>query len=153
MDKVKYREKREHDSNKSLAENVEQDLNVEHDGTGTPDDYFSYARDIMPYNLIQIQPLVGYRFGGRLLITLRHDLLWRAETADAFYNSANGIGVQAGASDSRWLGQQTQLAVNYKPNPHVIIAAFYSRFNAGDVITDSGGDDRDYFYTGVNFLF
>jgi hypothetical protein len=114
--------------------------------------YFSYARDIMPFNVIQVQPLVGYRFGSRLLITLRHDFLWRAETADAFYNKANGIGVRAEGSDSSWIGQQSQLAVNYRPNSHIIVAAFYSRFLAGDVITDAGGSDRDYFYAGINFL-
>jgi len=114
--------------------------------------YFSYARDIMAFNIVQIQPLVGYRFGSRLLVTLRHDFLWRAETADAFYNKAAGIGVRAEESDSRWIGQQTQLAVNYRPNPHIIVAAFYSHFIAGDVITDGGGGDRDYFYAGVNFL-
>ena len=37
--------------------------------------YFSYARDIMAYNIVQIQPLIGYRFGSRLLITLRHDFI------------------------------------------------------------------------------
>ena len=42
--------------------------------------YFSYARDVMAFNIVQIQPLVGYRFGSRLLVTLRHEFLWRAET-------------------------------------------------------------------------
>jgi hypothetical protein len=114
--------------------------------------YFSYARDVMAFNIVQIQPLVGYRFGSRLLVTLRHEFLWRAETSDAFYNKANGIGVRAEESDSRWIGQQSQVAVNYRPNPHIIVAAFYSRFLAGDVITDAGGGDRDYFYAGINFL-
>jgi hypothetical protein len=56
-------------------------------------------------------------------------------------------------SDSRWLGQQTQLAVHYKPIVHVIIKSFWSHFFAGDVIRDAGGSDRDYFHVGVNFLF
>jgi hypothetical protein len=34
--------------------------------------FFGYARDIQPYNLIFIQPNVGYGFGDKLLITLRH---------------------------------------------------------------------------------
>ena len=30
---------------------------------------------------------------------------------------------------------------------------FHSQVNgSGDVITDAGGSDRDYFYAGVNFL-
>lgn len=118
---------------------------------GTP--YFSYARDIMPFNLIHIQPEVAYRFSDRLLVTLTHGLLWRAKKNDAYYNSANGILVRAKVSDSRWLGQQTQLAVHYEPIVHVIIKGYYSHFFAGDVIRDAGGSDRDYFHVGVNLLF
>jgi hypothetical protein len=118
---------------------------------GTP--YFSYARDIMPFNLIHLQPEIAYRFSDRLLVTLSHGLLWRAQTNDAYYNSANGILVRADVSDSRWLGQQTQLAVHYKPSVHVIIKSFWSHFFAGDVIRDAGGSDRDYFHIGVNLLF
>jgi hypothetical protein len=118
---------------------------------GTP--YFSYARDIMPFNLIHLQPEAAYRFGDRLLATLSYGLLWRAKTNDAYYNSANGILVRAGVSDSRWLGQQTQLGVRYRPISLVIINAYWSHFFAGDVIRDAGGSDRDYFHVGVNLLF
>jgi hypothetical protein len=118
---------------------------------GTP--YFSYARDIMPFNLIHVQPNVGYRFGDRLLVTISHDLLWRAEKNDAYYNSVNGILVRADGNGSRWLGQQTQLAVHYKPIDQIIINTYWSHLFAGDVIEDAGGHDRDYFHVGFNFLF
>ena len=118
---------------------------------GTP--YFSYARDIMPFNLIHVQPNIGYRFGEHLLVMLSHDLLWRAERNDAYYNSPNGILVRAGDSDSRWLGQQTQLSARYKPIDLIVINAYWSHLFAGDVIEDAGGDDRDYFHIGFNFLF
>jgi hypothetical protein len=118
---------------------------------GTP--YFSYARDIMPFNLIHIQPRIGYRFGERLLLTLNYDLLWRAERDDAYYNSANGILVRADGSNSRWLGQQTQLAAHYKPMDQITINVYWAHLFAGDVIEDAGGDDRDYFHIGLNLLF
>jgi hypothetical protein len=118
---------------------------------GTP--YFSYARDIMPFNLIQIQPNISYRFSDRLLVVLSHEFLWRANPNDAYYDSANAILVRAGVSDSRWLGQQTQFAVHYKPIDQIIINAYWSHFFAGTVIDDAGGSDRDYDHVGVNFLF
>jgi len=40
---------------------------------GTP--FFSYARDVMPFNLIQLQPEVGYRFADWMRITLSHGFL------------------------------------------------------------------------------
>jgi hypothetical protein len=107
----------------------------------------------MPFNLIHLQPEIAYRLSDRLLVTLSHGLLWRAQRSDAYYNSANGILVRAEVSNSRWLGQQTQLAVHYKPIVHVILEGYCSHFFAGDVIRDAGGSDRDYFHVGLNLLF
>jgi hypothetical protein len=117
---------------------------------GTP--YFGYARDIMPFNLIHLQPNISYRLG-RVGLTLSHDLLWRAETRDAYYNNANGFLVAADESDSDWLGQQTQLALRFRPRPGLILSAHLARLFAGDVIEDAGGTDRTYFYVGLNYLF
>jgi hypothetical protein len=131
---------------------ADDELNTFYDHVfGTP--YFSYARDVMPFNLIHLQPNASYRFGDFLLLTASYDLLWRAETDDAYYNSANGILVRADESGSRWIGQQTQLSAHYRPIDHVTINAFWAHLFAGDVIEDAGGDDRDYFHIGFNFLF
>lgn len=118
---------------------------------GTP--YFSYARDVMPFNLMQIQPNIGYRFGDKMMVTLSHDFLWRANTTDAYYNSANGIGARAGVSDSHWLGQQIQLAVKYRPIDNITVSMYLSRFFAGDVIDAADGSNRTYAHFGANFLF
>ena len=117
---------------------------------GTP--YFGYARDIMPFNLIHVQPNISYRFGP-VGVTLSHEFLWRADTADAYYNSANGLTVRAGESDSDWLGQQTQLALRLRPRRSVILSAYVAYLFAGKVIEDAGGSDRTYFYVGLNYLF
>jgi hypothetical protein len=118
---------------------------------GTP--YFGYARDIMPFNLIQVQPNVGYRFSERVLITFSHEFLWRADTDDGYYNSANSITARAGQSGSPWLGQQSQVAVNFKPIDNIIITMYLSRFFAGSVIKDAGGDNRNYLYISCNFFY
>jgi hypothetical protein len=107
----------------------------------------------MPFNLIHIQPSVGYRFNDRALVTLSYGFHWRAEKEDGYYNSANGITVRAGESSSSWIGQQTQLAVNYKPTKNIILLTYLARFFAGDVIDDAGGGDRDYAHFSVNYLF
>ena len=131
---------------------ADSELNTFYDPVfGTP--YFGYARDIMPFNLIQVQPNIGYRFSQQALITLSHEFLWRADTDDAYYNSTNGITAAAGVSNSRQLGQQTQLAVQYRPNDNIIINGYLARLFAGDVIKDAGGEDRDYVHLGFNYLF
>jgi hypothetical protein len=118
---------------------------------GTP--YFSYARDVMPFNLIHIQPNVGYRFNDNLLVTLSNDVLWRASTNDAFYTGTNSIGVNGDASDSRYIGTQAQLSAKWQPNRYITLSLYGVYFWAGDMVTDGGGEDQIYFHLGVNFLF
>ena len=115
--------------------------------------FFGYARDIQPYNLVFIQPNVGYRFSEKALVTLTHGFFWRADTNDAFYGAPNGITARAGVSDSSWLGQQTQLAVRYLATPNLLISSYLARFFAGDMILDAGGSDRDYFHIDIHYLF
>jgi hypothetical protein len=117
---------------------------------GTP--YFSYARDVMPFNLIHIQPNIGYRFNEKLLVTLSNDVLWRASTNDAFYTGTNQIGIYADESESRYIGSQVQLSVKWQVR-HVILSMYSVYFWAGDVVKDAGGVDQMYLRLGVNFLF
>jgi hypothetical protein len=116
--------------------------------------FFGYARDIQPFNLIFVQPNLGYRFGDQdLLVALSQGFFWQADTNDAFYGSPNGITARAGASDSSWLGHQVQLSVRYMITPNLLLTNYLARFFAGDVIDDAGGSDRDYFHIGFHYLF
>ena len=114
--------------------------------------YFGFARDIQPFNLIHVQPNVGYRFADKALVTLSHGFMWRESTKDAYYGKPNAITARADVSNSSWLGQQTQLSVRYKVTPTILISSYLAHFFAGDVIKDAGGDDRNYFHVGIHFL-
>jgi hypothetical protein len=118
---------------------------------GTP--YFSYARDVMPFNLMHIQPNIGYRFSDMLLVTLSNDVLWRASTRDAFYTGTNKIGIDAKESNAYFIGTQAQLAVNWKINRNIVTRMHVVHFWAGDVVEDGGGEDQTYFHLGINILF
>jgi hypothetical protein len=116
--------------------------------------FFGYARDIQPFNLIFMQPNLGYQFRDRdLLFTLSHGYFWRANTNDAFYGKPNGITAPAEASDSSWLGHQLKLSVRYLTTPNLLLTSYLARFFAGDMIEDAGGDDRNYFHVGLHYLF
>jgi len=115
--------------------------------------YFSYARDVMPYNLVHLQPNIAYRFSEKLKLTLSNDYLWRENTNDAFYTGANKIGVPAEASDARYIGNQIQLAMNWNPVPSIVTSMHLVRFWAGDVVEDGGGEDQNYARIDLNYLF
>ncbi len=115
--------------------------------------YFSFARDVMPYNLLHLQPSIGYRFSTELQVTLSNDFLWRADKDDAFYTGASAIGVGAGASDRRFIGTQTQLATSWRPIKNIVASLFLVHFEAGDFVEDGGGEDQDYVRLDVSFMF
>ena len=115
--------------------------------------YFTYARDVMPYNLIHLQPNIGYRFSEELHVSLSNDFLWRASKDDAFYTGASKIGVRAGASDERYIGSQVQLSMNWKPNRNIVASAHLVRFWDGDVVEDAGGKDQNYGRLNISYLF
>ncbi|MEH6466369.1 MAG: alginate export family protein [Porticoccus sp.] len=115
--------------------------------------YFSYARDVMPYNLIHLQPNVGYRFSSKLQATLSNDFLWRAEKSDAFYTGASAIGINASDSDDSYIGSQQQLSINWVASRQVVISSHLVHFDAGDVVEDGGGENQWYAHFGFSFMF
>ena len=115
--------------------------------------YFSYARDVMPYNLMHLQPSVAYRFSDKLQVTLSNDFLWRADKNDAFYTGASTIGVSATESNSRYIGSQTQLSLNWVATREIVISSHLVHFEAGDVVEDAGGEDQLYVHFGLSYLF
>ena len=115
--------------------------------------YFSYARDVMPYNLMHIQPNIAYRFNEEFKITLSNDFLWRAEKNDAFYTGASAIGVSASQTNQRYIGSQVQLALNWVASQKVVISSHLVHFNAADVVEDAGGENQLYAHFGLSYMF
>jgi hypothetical protein len=115
--------------------------------------YFTYARDVMPYNLIHLQPNIGYRFSEELHVSLGNDFLWRASKDDAFYTGASKIGVRADDSDARYIGRQIQLSMNWQPTRNIVASMHLVRFWDGDVIEDAGGKDQNYGRLNFSYLF
>ncbi len=118
---------------------------------GSP--YFSYARDVMPYNLVHFQPSIGYRFSRDLRATLSYDVLWRESLGDGFYTNINTLGVRAGASEARFIGTQAQIAGIWQATRHINAQVHLVRFWAGDYIEEAGGTDQTYFHVGLTYLF
>ena len=118
---------------------------------GSP--YFSWARDVMPYNLIHLQPSIGYRFSRDLRTTLSYDVLWRESVGDGFYTDINTLGVRAGASNARFIGTQAQIAGIWQATRHINVQVHLVRFWTGDYIEEAGGTDQNYLHIGITYLF
>lgn len=115
--------------------------------------YFSFARDVMPYNLLHVQPSIGYRYSTRLQFSLATNFYWRESKDDAFYTGGSAIGVAAGASDARFIGYETELGLVWKPNRHIVAWLNLIHFEADDVVLDGGGEDQDYVRLDLSYMF
>ena len=115
--------------------------------------FFSWARDVMPYNLQHIQLNAAYRFSSELQITLSNDFLWRAEKNDAFYTGASAIGVSAHETDHSYIGSQTELSLNWVANKYIVLSSHLVHFQADDVVEDAGGENQWYARFEMSFLF
>ncbi len=106
--------------------------------------YFSDANLLAPYNFFDVHPTISIRPTDNLTLTGAWDAYFRHDTDDAVF-SPSGIVIPAGASDSRFVGSTLSLTAEWSINRHVSLTASYAHFFRGDVVTDAGGKDVDYF--------
>ena len=73
---------------------------------------------------------------------------------DALYNPGGGIVIGGGTSDSRSVGSEIELNVNFEVSQHSTATTGYSHFFRSSVVEDGGGDrDIDFFYVSLQYTF
>lgn len=77
----------------------------------------------------------------------------RAEKNDAVFDAGGAQVIAGDASGAGEIGQELDLNVSWLVDAHVTLAAGYGHFFAGDVVSDSGGDDIDSAYVSGQYTF
>lgn len=106
--------------------------------------YFSDANLLAPYNFFDVHPTLTLRPTSDLTITAGWDVYFRYSTDDAVF-SPTGIVIPADASDSRFVGSSLTVTADWSINRFISLGASYVHFFRGDVVTDAGGKDVDFF--------
>lgn len=106
--------------------------------------YFSDANLLAPYNFFDIHPTLTIRPSDSLTVTAGWDVFFRYSDDDAVF-SPTGIVIPGSASDDRFVGSTLSVVADWAINHHITLTASYSHFFRGDVVTDAGGKDVDFF--------
>lgn len=132
------------------------DANDDRLGTFNPlfprNNYFSDANLLAPYNFFDIHPSLQLRPSDSTLLTFAFDSFFRYSTKDAVF-SPTGITIPANASDAHFVGSTLSAQFDYNINRHISWTVSYVHFFRGDVVTDAGGTDVDFFGTWLTFRF
>ncbi|XVJ60076.1 MAG: alginate export family protein [Tepidisphaera sp.] len=106
--------------------------------------YFSDANLLAPYNFFDIHPTFAIKPVQSLTLTAGFDIFFRTSEDDAVF-SPTGIVIAGPASDSRFVGSTLNIAADWAINRHLTLSGSFAHFFRGDVVSDAGGKDVDYF--------
>jgi len=115
--------------------------------------YFSEASLLAPSNLIDLHPSLKLQLTDELSLTADWDFFWKQRGGDAIYSPPGRPLVAAGSSDSRYIGSQANVGIEWQLAVTTSWALYYSHFLAGPAVTDAGGRDVDFLGSWIEFKF
>jgi hypothetical protein len=108
--------------------------------------YFGELTPIGPSNLIHVNPYLTLQLTKDLQLTSNVAFYWRESEGDGIYALGGTDLLRAGGrSDSRYIGTQAELVLEYQVNRHLSVLGSYSIFTAGGFIEDTGPDETIQF--------
>ena len=116
--------------------------------------YFGEPALIGPANHIDVHPSLELVPHDNVTLNLNWDWFWRESTRDGAYGPPLNL-IQSGqSSDARYVGNQAEVLLEWRPNRHFTLTADYAHFFAGDFLKEATpGKDVDYFSAWLTFRF
>lgn len=115
--------------------------------------YVSEAAIFAPANMWDIQPYLEiYPYEGITLFT-GVSYLWRDSLDDGVYLYPGSPAISSQETDNKSYGYQINLVAKWNPSNFITLQAAYVNTLAGDVITDVGGEDSEFFMFSLGMRF
>ena len=116
--------------------------------------YFGEPALIGPANHVDIHPILELALGSTVTVNLNWDFFWRQNTHDAIYGPAVNVLQSGQTSDARYVGNQLETLLEWRPDRHFTFTIDYAHFFAGQFLKETTpGDDVDYFSAWVTYRF
>lgn len=116
--------------------------------------YFSETDLIGPANIIDLHPSLGLLLTKHVQFTADWDFFWRESTGDGIYGVAVNPVRSGQRSNASYIGSQVQAKIDWQLNRHLVFAAAYAHFFAGEFLKETPpGKDVDYFSAWATYRF
>ncbi|MGH8559977.1 MAG: alginate export family protein [Methylococcales bacterium] len=115
--------------------------------------YFEEAAILAPENFYNLNPSIAIKPIENLLFSVAWNFFWRLSKYDAVYVRGLNPLNQTLDVGGHFVTHAVTGNLEWEINKHFGIGLSYSYFFAGQVITQAGGKDADYFRAQLNFVF
>ncbi|WP_425516887.1 alginate export family protein [Novosphingobium profundi] len=100
--------------------------------------YFGELSPVGPYNIVNLQPVLGLSLSPKLSASLGAAAYWRYSTADGIYDIPGNLVRAAGTSHARYIGTEVEAGIAWQATAELELSASVSSFSAGSFIRATG---------------
>lgn len=100
--------------------------------------YFGELSPIGPYNIVSLNPEVSFDLGKQVTLGLAGMAYWRYARADGIYDVPGNLIRAAGDADSRFIGKQAEVVLDWQATPELDLSTSLSAFAPGGFIRETG---------------
>ena len=115
--------------------------------------YFTEAELVLEANIIDVHPSITVRPTRGLSLSFGTDALWRESLRDGFYQAPIVPLVRDPPGAGRYIGDETQLFLNWQATRHIDITMAYVHFAVGPTISRAGGRNVDFAGARIGYQF
>ncbi|PKP45717.1 MAG: hypothetical protein CVT95_08315 [Bacteroidetes bacterium HGW-Bacteroidetes-12] len=110
--------------------------------------YFGLITQVAAMNMFDIHPSIKLQFTEKLSTTIEADFYWRAQLNDGLYSGSKSLIRASNNNQSRWIGWQSGLKLDYEINRYLKLSSETYYFVAGNFVKETG-DSNNTFYNGL----
>lgn len=115
--------------------------------------YFSEANLVAPANLLDIQPNLTLALTPAVSMNLGWNALWKQAKADAFYAPPLSPVAGTAGGDSRFIGQQASVSLEWQATEQLVFGGSYVQFTPGSATREAGGRSGNFLTAWMQFRF
>jgi hypothetical protein len=110
--------------------------------------YFGLITQVAAMNLFDIHPSIKLQLTEKLSAIAEADFYWRAQSNDGLYAGSKTLLRASNNGQSRWIGWQSGLKLEYEINRYLKLSNETYYFVAGNFVKETG-DSNNTFYNGL----
>ena len=107
--------------------------------------YFGLITQVAAMNLFDIHPSIQLQLTEKLTATTEADFYWRAQLHDGLYGGSKFLLRASGNNQSRFIGWQSGLKLDYEINRYLKLSNETYYFAAGDFVKETGGSNPTFY--------